>query len=223
MNEKKEPQMNTQSKWLRFLPAIAGVLVTATAGGAAVYFISQFMDSPAPQPKKVIQQVRLIRPPPPPPEIEKPPEPEVKEEVKLPDPEPTPDTPSDEPPPGALLGLDSEGVAGADGFGLAARRGGRDLLATGGDRFAWYAGMLKEDLVSFLAEHRDIRSRAYSVNVRLWLDGEGAVTRVALTSSTGDRELDRELESLLGSMRRVGEAPPHDLPQPVQIRIVSRL
>jgi protein TonB len=204
---------------------VAGVLVTATAGSAAVYFISQFMQSPPPQPKKVIQEVRLIRPPPPPPEIEKPPPPppEVEEEVDLPEPEPTPDSPSDDPPPGELLGLDSEGVAGGDGFGLAARRGGRDLLASGGDRFAWYAGMLKDDLLSFLAEHRDIRSRAYSVNVRLWLDGEGAVTRVALTSSTGDRDLDRELETLLGNMERVAEAPPSGLPQPVQIRIVSRL
>jgi periplasmic protein TonB len=216
--------MNPRSKWLRILPALIGVFVTATAGGAAVYFISQFMESPPPQPKKVIQQVRLIRPPPPPPKVEEPPPPEVEEEkVDVPEPEPAPESPSDQPPPGDLLGLDADGVAGADGFGLAARRGGRDLLATGGDRFAWYAGMLKEDLISFLAEHRDIRSRAYSVNVRLWLDGKGAVTRVSLTSSTGDKNLDRELEALLGSMERVAEAPPADLPQPVQVRIVSRL
>jgi protein TonB len=97
------------------------------------------------------------------------------------------------------------------------------LLASGGDQFAWYAGILKDDLLAFLADHRDLRSRAYSVNVRLWLAGDGAVTRVALASSTGDRELDRTLEGLLADMQRVGEAPPSDLPQPVQIRIVSRL
>jgi protein TonB len=200
------------------------VLVTATAGGAAVYFIKQFIDQPAPQPKQVVQQVRLIRPPPPPPETEPPPPPpEVEEEVDVPDPQPTPDAPSDEPPPGELLGLDADGVAGADGFGLAARRGGRSLLASGGDRFAWYAGMLKEDLLSFLADQRDLRSRAYAINVRLWLDGQGAVTRVALAGSTGDRALDRQLETLLASMDRVGEAPPADLPQPVQVRIVSRM
>jgi protein TonB len=149
--------------------------------------------------------------------------PEIEEEVDLPEPEPAPETPSDQPPPGELLGLDAEGVAGGDGFGLAARRGGRDLLASGGDRYAWYAGVLKEDLLSFLAENRDLRRRAYSVNVRLWLAGDGAVQRVALASSTGDRELDRTLEGLLANMERVAEAPPSDLPQPVQIRIVSRL
>jgi protein TonB len=215
--------MKKKSRLLRLLPVIAGALVTVTTGGAAAYFIKQFMDSPPPQPKQVIQQVRLIRPPPPPPEVEPPPPPPEVEDEPLPEPEATPDAPTDQPPLGELLGLDAEGVAGGDGFGLAARRGGRDLLASGGDRFAWYAGMLKDDLLSFLSDHRDLRSRAYSINVRLWLAGDGAVERVALAGSTGDRELDRALEGLLANMERVGEAPPSDLPQPVQIRIVSRL
>jgi protein TonB len=214
--------MTNKTRWTRILPAVAGVLVTATAGGAAVYFIRQFMDSPPPTPKQVIQEVRLIRPPPPPETAPPPPPPEEKvDDIK--EPEQTPDTPSDQPPAGTLLGLDSEGVAGGDGFGLAARRGGRDLLASGGDRFAWYAGMLKQDLLTLLGENRDIRARSYSVNVRLWLDGKGAVTRVALASSTGDRALDQQLSTLLAGMDRVAEAPPDGLPQPVQIRIVSRL
>ena len=214
--------MTNKTRWARILPAVAGVLMTATAGGGAVYFIRQFMDSPAPTPKQVIQQVRLIRPPPPPETAPPPPPPEEKvDDVK--EPERTPDAPSDQPPAGTLLGLDSDGVAGGDSFGLAARRGGRDLLASGGDRFAWYAGMLKQDLLTLLGENHDIRARAYSVNVRLWLDGKGAVTRVALASSTGDRALDQQLSTLLASMDRVAEAPPDGLPQPVQIRIVSRL
>jgi protein TonB len=214
--------MTNKTRWARILPAVAGVLVTATAGGAAVYFIRQFMDSPPPTPKQVIQEVRLIRPPPPPETAPPPPPPEEKvDDVK--EPEQTPDTPSDQPPAGTLLGLDSEGVAGGDGFGLAARRGGRDLLASGGDRFAWYAGMLKQDLLALLGENRDIRARSYSINVRLWLDGKGAVTRVALASSTGDRSLDQQLSTLLAGMEHVAEAPPDGLPQPVQIRIVSRL
>jgi protein TonB len=215
--------MSKRSRLVRLLPIIGGVLVTVAAGGAGAYFIKQLMDSPPAQPKQVIQQVRLIRPPPPPPEVEPPPPPPEVEEEALPEPEATPETPSDEPPPSALLGLDADGVAGSDGFGLASNRGGRSLLASGGDRFAWYAGMLKDDLLSFLADHRDLRSRAYQINVRLWLAGDGSVERVALAGSTGDRDLDRTLEGLLANMERVGEAPPSDLPQPVQIRIVSRL
>jgi periplasmic protein TonB len=214
-----------RSKWTRYAPLLLGVVTTTTLGGVGVFFIRQLISTPPPQQKQVVQEVRLIRPPPPPPETEPPPPPpEVEEElVDLPEPEPTPDSPSDEPPPGELLGLDADGVAGSDGFGLAARRGGRDLLGKGGDKFAWYAGMLKTDLVNFLSDHRDLRSKAYSVNVRLWLDGHGAVTRVDLASSTGDKDLDRQLRDLLASLQRVAEAPPSDLPQPVQIRIVSRL
>jgi len=202
---------------------LAGIFVTTTVGAAAVYYIHNFIGSPPPQPKKVVQQVQLIRPPPPPPQ-EKPPEPPKEEVEKIPEPEqPTPETPSDEPPPGEQLGLDTEGGAGGDSFGLVGNKGGRSLLASGGDRFAWYAGVLKDDLLSFLSDHPDIRQRAYSVNIRLWLDGKGAVTRVALSSSTGDNALDRELQKLLGSMEKVAEAPPADMPQPVQIRLVSRL
>jgi len=213
----------TIAKWTRSMPLLAGILVTATAGGAAVYYIQKFISSPPPQPKKLVQTVQLIRPPPPP-RIERPPEPPKVDEEKIPEPEqPTPDAPADQPPAGDLLGLDAEGGAGSDGFGLIGKKGGRDLLATGGDRFAWYSGVLKDDLLSFLSGNQIIRQRAYSVNIRLWLDGRGAVTRVSLSSSTGDRDLDRELQTLLGSLAKVAQAPPADMPQPVQIRLVSRL
>ena len=214
----------TVRRWVRSAPLMIAVLLTTTLGSAAVYYIKQFISSPPPVPKKVVQTVQLIRPPPPPPQIEKPPEPPKVEEEKIPEPEqPTPDTPSNDPPAGDRLGLDTEGGAGSDAFGLVGNKGGRSLLASGGDRFAWYGSALKDDLLSYLSEHPDIRQRAYSVNVRLWLDGKGGVTRVALSSSTGDHDLDRELQSLLGSMQKVAQAPPADMPQPVQIRIVSRL
>ena len=214
----------TVRRWVRSAPLMIAVLLTTTLGSAAVYYIKQFISSPPPVPKKVVQTVQLIRPPPPPPQIEKPPEPPKVEEEKIPEPEqPTPDTPSNDPPAGDRLGLDTEGGAGSDAFGLVGNKGGRSLLASGGDRFAWYGSALKDDLLSYLSEHPDIRQRAYSVNVRLWLDGKGGVTRVALSSSTGDHDLDRELQTLLGSMQKVAQAPPADMPQPVQIRIVSRL
>ena len=202
---------------------MVAILMTTTLGSAAVYYLQKFIASPPPVPKKVVQTVQLIRPPPPPPVIEKPPEPKVEEE-KIPEPEqPPPETASNDPPAGDRLGLDAEGGAGSDAFGLVGNKGGRGLLASGGDRFAWYAGVLHDDLLARLSEHPDIRQRAYSVNVRLWLDGKGGVTRVALASSTGDHDLDRELQTLLGSMEKVAQAPPSDMPQPVQIRIVSRL
>lgn len=222
MTEKKKNK--SRISW----PLLFGVFATTAAGGAAVYFIKGFLESEPSPPKQVIQQVQLMRPPPPPPpkeEIEPPPPPEIEEEVDLPEPEMVEEMPADDlPPPSDILGLDADGVAGADGFGLQARRGGRDLLASGsGSRFNWYAGVLKDDLLDFLSQYRELRERAYDIRLRLWLNGDGSVSRVSLRNSTGDPDLDRELESRLAGLSQVTESPPEDLPQPVQIRLVSRL
>src|SRR5262245_32752854 len=92
------------------------------------------------KPAKKVVQVQVFRPPPPPPPEVEPPPPEIKEEVDVPEPEPVVDSPEvPDVPPGEQLGLDAEGVAGADAFGLVGRKGGRDLLA-GGSRNQWYAG-----------------------------------------------------------------------------------
>jgi protein TonB len=212
-----------QPRIKRYLPLIAICLCVGGVGTGLAYAIKTMLDQPLVAQKSVIQQVTLIRPPPPPPPEEQPPPPEVQEEVKLPDPEEQP-TPSDDaqPPPGDQLGLDADGTAGSDGFGLAARRGGRDLIG-GGDAFRWYANVLKDDILRRLSDNKRVRANRYSVNVRLWIDRNGAVERVALASTTGDSELDGELERALGGIERFAQAPPADMPQPVRLRIVSRL
>jgi len=173
--------------------------------------------------RKTVQQVQIIRPPPPPPEVKEQP-PEVKDEVKIQEPEQTPEQADNQPPAGDQLGLDAEGSAGGDAFGLAARKGGRDLLAGGGaERFAWYANVVKSTLVDRLSENRGLRRSRYTVVVRLWLRADGRVERVNLDTSTGDRDLDRTIENALASVGRVPEAPPADLPQPVRLRIVNRI
>lgn len=209
----------------RYLPLaliVAGVV--AVGGGLAWLVLGSLDDGPAGAPKKNIQQVQLIRPPPPPPEVEPPPPP-PPEEVDVPEPEPEPEVAdSDEPPPGEQLGLDADGVAGSDAFGLAARKGGRDLLASGSDgRFAWYGNLVKNDIMERLAEVREIRQDRYSIVVRLWLAPDGSVQEFKLAGSTGDAELDRQLLSALGALGRISETPPPGLPQPVRVRIVSRI
>src|SRR5882762_6880328 len=72
---------------------------------------------------------------------ENPPPPDKVEEP-LPQDEPPP-SPDNTPAPTPQLGLDAEGSAGGDSFGLAARQGGSDITGTGGAVFAWYTGKLK--------------------------------------------------------------------------------
>lgn len=214
--------MNGRAQRYRFVPLAAlCVLVLGVALGL-FFTIRHFLNAEAPPPKKVVQEIRIIRPlpeqlPPPPP----PPPPEEK--VDVPDPQPEPDpTPSDEPPPGEQLGLDADAGVGSDGFGLAARKGGRDLLASGGSAYTWYAGLLKNEILDQLQEEKHARSGAYSVLVRVWVRKDGTIEKISLAQSTGDKERDRAIESALSRISRISQGPPADMPQPVSLRIVSR-
>jgi periplasmic protein TonB len=144
--------------------------------------------------------------------------------VDVNEPEPQPDpTPSDEPPPGEQLGLDAEGTAGGDGFGLVARKGGRDLLAGGGSAFAWYGGLVKNEILEELQEEeRARRGGSYSVSVRVWLRADGSVEQVRLAQSTGDADRDRAIEQRLARIARISQSPPANMPMPISFRVALR-
>src|ERR1700730_16059684 len=109
-----------------------------------VWFVHTMMCGKPSKSWRQVQIVQVIRPPPPPPDQPPPPPPE-KTEVPLPKdvPEPVQDNqpaPADQP-----LGLDAGGAAGGGGSGLAARRGGSDLLGgTGTAPFAWYTSRITD-------------------------------------------------------------------------------
>jgi TonB family protein len=220
---------NTRRRLLKALPALVIVLVLLGAG-FLVYLLRGLLAGSPPAPKQTVQQISLVQPPPPPPppKVEKPPEPEMKEEVPEPEPEPEevpeelPDLVNDEPPAGDLLGLDAEGGAGGDGFGLIGRKGGRGLLSDG-SRFGSYAGLIKEDIVDALSAASGVRDHGYSVLVKLWIDQSGRVERYELLSSTGDRKTDESLRLAFSSLPRLSQPPPEDMPQPVKLRVTSRL
>jgi periplasmic protein TonB len=215
--------MGKPRKKTRYLPAIVLGLTVTTLGVGAFALVRSFLASAPSQPKPVVQVVQLIRPPPPPPDLPPPPPPPPDEKVDVPDPQDKPDpTPSHEPPPGEQLGLDAEGSAGGDEFGLAARKGGRDLLATGGSAYAWYAGLLKDQIQDLLSGDKRAHNGEYSVIVRVWVRNDGSVDRVRIAQSSGNRERDQAIESALSRITRLSQAPPADMPEPISLRIVSR-
>ena len=206
----------------RFLPITLLGLAVTSLGVGAVALVRNFLHSAPPPPKQQIQEVRLIRPPPPPPDLPPPPPPPPEEKVDIPDPQDKPDpTPSNEPPPGEQLGLDAEGSAGGDEFGLAARKGGRDLLATGGSAYAWYSGLLKDEILSQLGEEKRAHQGEYSVQVRFWVRNDGTIERARLVQSTGNRERDQAIEAALARITRLSQPPPADMPEPITVRLVS--
>jgi protein TonB len=201
--------------------ALLGLSVTLIGAGTFA-LMRNFLRSPPGTPQKVVQEIRLIRPPPPPPDLPPPPPP-PEEKVDVHEPEPKPDpTPSNEPPPGEQLGLDAEGTAGGDAFGLLANKGGRDLLGQGGSAYVWYAGLVKTQILEQLSTEKQARRGEYSLMVRVWVRNDGSIDRVRVVGSSGNRDRDQAIEQALARMGRLSQAPPADMPEPISLRIVSR-
>lgn len=222
--------MTTKKKHFRvYLPTIIGGLIVLVIAVFIIRAISNIEDKPEKK-ERTIQKITLTKPPPPPPpppKVEKPPEPEIEEQVeKAPEPEPEPEPLPDvaEPPPGDL-GLDAEGSAGSDGFGLAARKGGKGLLGggAGGDPFAWYGGIIKSDILEILSEHDALREKGYTAIIKLWLAPDGTVQRFELAKGSNDPDIDQLINTLLSKYRKVNEPLPPGMEQPVKLRITSRL
>lgn len=209
----------------RHIPKIVGTLMVVVVSGLMVYFVKGFLDTPATTPKKSVQQITLLTPPPPPPQ-EKPPEPEVEEEVEIEEPEPLDEMPeeaADEAPAGEELGIDAEGGAGGDGFGLIGRKGGRGLLEGSGDPFNYFGSQLSLRIEDALLDVEDLRKRGYSVVLEVWVGTDGRVTRARLVSSTGNRATDALMNEAILRAQAVAQAPPPGLPQPIRLRVSSQL
>jgi protein TonB len=204
----------------RVVLALSVFLFASTAIGGIVLFIHSMLSNQPAAVKKFAQEVKIIRPPPPP---EAEPPPPQEEDVNVPPPEEQPQQADNQPAPGDQLGLDADASGAGDGFGLMARKGGRDLLASGEGAFAWYTGMLQNAIRDRLQDDKKARGSAYSVVVRIWVKPDGSVERVKLASSTGDRELDTAIEGALTGHVSIAQAPPIEMPQPVSLRIVSRI
>jgi protein TonB len=193
-----------------------------------IYGVMMLLSAKPPTPEISVRQITVLKPPPPPPppEVEKPPEPEIEEKIEEPEPEPEPEAaeqPADDLPPVEDLGLDAEGVAGSDSFGLRARQGGRGLLEGGGGRFQWYAGVVRRDIEDRLLDHEELRRSGYRVEVHVWVDRAGGIRRYEIHRGSGDSVLDGKIRVALGEIDAIAEAPPQGMPQPIKLRISAQL
>jgi len=188
-----------------------------------VWFVHTMMAGKTSKSWRQVQIVQVIRPPPPPPDQPPPPPPE-KTEVPLPKdvPEPVPDNqpaPADQP-----LGLDAEGAAGGDAFGLAARRGGSDLLGgTGTAPFAWYTSRITDAIRERLSSVACAKSAKGSLSVHVMLEASGRIKQVQLATTTGNPRVDQCIDTALTSMPAMSDPLPPGMPEQVNLKIVSRI
>ncbi|VAW73298.1 hypothetical protein MNBD_GAMMA13-1489 [hydrothermal vent metagenome] len=206
--------MSTHFK--RHLPKVIGVAIVVLVGLGTITLVKNFLASKPVAARKMVRQITLVQPPPPPPPPEdKPlPEPELEEEVEIPEPEPDmeelPDL-ADEQPLGDALGLDAEGGAGSDAFGLIGRKGGRGLLAGLGDPKVVYAGRWIERIHDALDANPELKSRAFSVPCVLRVSENGSVADIRLRGSTGDKKIDAEILETVRKLVADGQLPPPGL------------
>lgn len=216
--------------------AVVGAAAGLAALAGGTWLIVQYISDDTPV-RAPVQQIAVIRqPPPPPPPPPKPPEkppepPKIKEEVKIEEPkpaEPPPDNKPAEPPPAAdkPLGVDADGSAGSDGFGLAANRGGRDLIGSGtggggGSLGRYYTGLLQRNFFEALARNRRLPTEEFSIVVTIWIGDDGRVRRSEVVRSSGDPGVDGLVQATLSEMSPLREVPPPGLRQ-VQLRLNRR-
>jgi len=217
--------MSKSSPFKRHLPKIiAGTAITLITLLAFFGIRSILSDKPGHVTPKV-QTIKLIKPPPPPPPPPKidepPPEPDIQEKLDEPEPEePMPDM-ADEPLPGEQLGVDAEGGAGSDRFGLIGNKGGRGLLSGAGDPEQQYGLQVQSDISDALSSDDVIARISYSIVVKLWIRFDGHVQHFELVKSTGDSEIDKRIKEIISKMPPF-ERPPESLRMPIRYRISSR-
>lgn len=206
--------------------------------------------------KKVfVAKVDLVRPnlpdklPPPPKEL--PPEPEKqKEEIVAPSAEPQEARNmkgDDKPAASGPLGVEGEGGAGSDSFGLVGRgKGGRDITTVGtgpgtigGERdmagvmrrHARYNKLVEDEMnkavKQALSENGGIPKGKLEAVVQIGMDEGGVVGEYRIIKLSGNKAVDEAVKKYL-EYARISEPPPKDIPRGVKgltimsIRIVSQ-
>ena len=137
--------------------------------------------------------------------------------------EPMPDDSAPEPPseidlgPGAAGGTGPAigGGGGGGGNRIGSRRGS-------GSKFGWYAAKVQSSIRDALSRNPVTRSATLSIQVRIWVDANGRVTRAQLVGSSGNPSVDQAIKNQVLNGLLLPQPPPPDLPMPINLRLTAR-
>jgi protein TonB len=204
---------------------LAALAVAVPLLGVATVML---MSKPDADRHHMVRQVTVLRLPPPPPKPEeKPPEPpKPKEQIKLDQPKPVDEPKSDQSePPTGPLGLDTQGTGPGDGFGLAGRPGGRDIVlgASGGGELAalTFGNGAARHIAQELARNPALKGANFRIEIYVWLSKDGRLEREVIARGSGDPDLDARIREALTRVSPLKQPLPPDVPQPLRIRVTS--
>jgi len=146
----------------------------------------------------------------------------VEEPKAAPKPEPA-KAPEDPAPLGTGLKGDGPGLPG---LGTGPGSGG-GLLGSGdgnrgGSRFGWYAGQVQQKIADGLRKNPRTKNANLRVEVRVWPDATGRITRAQLAGSTGDAALDDAIQNGVLTGLQLQEPPPAGMRLPIVLRLTAR-
>jgi protein TonB len=210
-----QPEQPQQSFFKRFRIAI---LVTAVVI-AGIIVVAKLASSGGSSKRDTLTLVSIAPPPPPP--VMTPPSPPPQEEQKIEEPmikeeQPKEAPPKDEPP----LGTGIKGP-GSDGFGLGSNPG-NGRIGGDGSKWGWYASQVQSRIQQALQQNRKTRTASMNLNVRVWADPNGRISRAQLAGSTGDVSLDNALRDEVLTGLQLAEPPPAGMPAPITLHVTAR-
>lgn len=130
-----------------------------------------------------------------------------------------------------MLGVEGEGQAGFDAFGLRAKRGGRDIMldvergsrqAIDTRQIVSFAERLANELEADFRQVPELRRSDYTARLRVWVDGDGRIGRCELAGSSGEAQIDARLREVVDSTDVCVGPPPAGFPNPVVLVVRSR-
>ncbi len=135
-----------------------------------------------------------------------------KEEEAPPDPTPVVDTAIKGPGPAPIpIAAGNRGFFGNRNSGLSTKA-----------RWYAYAGQVQMRIADALRKNRRTRNANAHIDVRIWPDSLGRITRAQLASSTGDAAVDAAIKDEVLTGLQLQEPPPAGMPMPIVLRVTAR-
>lgn len=134
--------------------------------------------------------------------------------------EPPDDTPMPAPPEDIGSNSSGTGPAISGGKGNGNTIGGNHRKS--GSQFGWYAAKVQSSLADALRQNPATRAAAMSLQVRIWPDATGRITRVQLVGTSGNAAVDEAIKNKVLAGHQLPQAPPAGMPTPIVLRINAR-
>ena len=98
----------------------------------------------------------------------------------------------------------------------------RNAMSNPRARWSGYANGAQARILDALRNHPRTRKAALRLEIRIWPDSTGRITRASLGGSTGDAALDAAIRDEVLTGMQLSQPPPDDMPTPIVMRLTAR-